>query len=685
MIWVKSMNHKIGEITVSKNSGFCFGVNRACTSLQQAIDDNKDNKVDIYTLGKLIHNDTFNNRVKTKGVKIIEETDIDSIVEAGKKVPDRRIRIFIRAHGVPEALTAKLEALSSEYPFFSYTDCTCPYVKKIQKIAKDASVSANNESANCFVLIGSSKHPEVISILSYFNGEKFVFSSLAEFRQAFTDGIVPYREKNVVMASQTTMDKNEWDSFAEFARENIPGVLVCDTVCSVTETRQVEAALLAKKCAFMIVIGGKDSSNSKKLYRICKENCENTVFIADCSELGKQIPYNIHGNVGIVAGASTPGDIIREVFKTMSEIKTNSENFDELLESSFKTLNTGDIVVGVVTSVTKAEIQLDLGAKVTGFIKSEQVTDDPSCNLEEMFKVGDEIEAFVIRVSDVDGVATLSKKRVDADKNKIRIANAKDSGEILSGKVASAVKGGVIIVSDGVNVFVPASQTGVAKDGDLNSIVGTTVNFKVIETKDDGRRAIGSIKAVIREELKAKKEAFWAEIEVGKQYTGTVKNLTSYGAFVDLGGVDGMVHNTELSWKRIKSPAEVVNVGDTITVFVKEFDAEKKRISLGYKTEEDNPWYIFTTNYNVDDVVSCEIVNIVPFGAFARIIDGVDGLIRISQIADKRIEKIEDHLTVGQVVNAKILEINTEKHNVNLSIRALLKEEAAEEASEDAE
>ena len=679
------MNHKIGEITVSKNSGFCFGVNRACTALQDAIKENTTGNADIYTLGKLIHNDTFNDRIKAAGVNIIEEADIDSIIEKSKNSSERKIRVFIRAHGVPEALTAKLEMLSEKYPFFSYTDCTCPYVKKIQKIAKEASSLNGSDNESCFILMGSSIHPEVISILSYFNGEKLVFSSLAELSDAFYNGKIPYDKKRIVMASQTTMDKNEWDRCSAFAEKNIPDVIIQNTVCSVTETRQAEAALLAKKCAFMIVIGGKDSSNSKKLYRICKENCENTVFIADCSELGKQIPYNIHGNVGIVAGASTPGDIIREVFKTMSEIKTNSENFDELLESSFKTLNTGDIVVGVVTSVTKAEIQLDLGAKVTGFIKSEQVTDDPSCNLEEMFKVGDEIEAFVIRVSDVDGVATLSKKRVDADKNKIRIANAKDSGEILSGKVASAVKGGVIVVSDGVNVFVPASQTGVAKDGDLNSIVGTNVRFKVIETKDDGRRAIGSIRVVLREEAKAKKEAFWSDIEVGKQYTGTVKNLTSYGAFVDLGGVDGMVHNTELSWKRIKSPAEVVNVGDTITVFVKEFDAEKKRISLGYKTEEDNPWYIFTTNYNVDDVVSCEIVNIVPFGAFARIIDGVDGLIRISQIADKRIDKIEDHLSVGQVVNAKILEINTEKHNVNLSIRALLKEEAAEETSEDAE
>ncbi len=678
------MKHSINEITVAKNSGFCFGVNRACTALEDAVAANIDNTTDIYTLGTLIHNDTFNSRMSERGVKIINESDIDSIIEKGKGTPERSIHIFVRAHGIPEALTEKLDKLSSEYSFFKYTDCACPYVKKIQKIAKDACSTSEGERETFFLLLGSENHPESISILSYFNGKKILFSSFEELVSLIDSGKIPHEKKRIIMASQTTMNKTEWDRCASLAKEKIPGVVIHNTVCSVTETRQAEAALLAKKCAFMIVIGGKDSSNSKKLYRICKENCENTIFVADCQELGKQIPYNIRGNVGIVAGASTPGDIIREVFKTMSEIKTNSENFEELLAASLKTLNTGDIVVGTVTSVTKAELQLDLGAKVTGFIKAEQVTDDPSANLEEMFKVGDEVEAFVIRVSDVEGVATLSKKRVDADKNKIRIINAKDSGETLEGIVTSAVKGGVIVTTDGVNVFVPASQTGVAKNGDLNSIVGNKVSFKVIETKEDGRRAVGSIRVVLREEQKAKREAFWAEIEEGKQYTGVVKNLTSYGAFVDLGGVDGMVHNTELSWKRIKSPAEVVKVGDVITVFVKEFDAEKKRISLGYKTEEDNPWYIFTTNYSEGDVVSCEIVNIVPFGAFARIVDGVDGLIRISQIANERINKIEDHLSVGQVVDAKIVEINEEKHNVSLSIRALLEEAPAEEAAEEA-
>lgn len=671
---VKNMVQKIDEIIIAKNSGFCFGVNRACTSLTEAVEsEGKD--TDIYTLGNLIHNEIFNSRMKACGVTTISNDEIDRIFENGSS---KKAKIFIRAHGITKQTYEKLDSLRNKYEYFSYVDCTCPYVKKIQEIAEKAS-----DPSTCFVLIGTESHPEVVSILSYFTGEKYVFSSPESLRDAVEGGILPLKSKKIVMASQTTMNKQKWDECAEYAKAEFPDVLIHNTVCSVTETRQAEAASLAERCDFMIVIGGKNSSNSKKLYKICEEKCPKTVFVEDASELGKQIPI-IHGNVGIVAGASTPGDIIREVFKTMSEIKTNSENFDELLESSFKTLNTGDIVVGTVTSVAKAEIQLDLGAKVTGFIKAEQISDDPSANLEDLFKIGDEVEAFVIRVSDVDGVATLSKKRVDADRNRIRLVQAKDNGDVLSGKVVSTVKGGVIVNTDGVSVFVPASQTGVAKDGDLNTLVGQTVNYKVIEIKDGGKRAVGSIRVVLREEAKAKKEAFWAEIEVGKQYAGVVKNLTSYGAFVDLGGVDGMVHNTELSWKHIKSPAEVVKVGDVITVFVKEFDAEKKRISLGYKTEEENPWYIFTNNYNEGDVVSCEIVNIVAFGAFARIIDGVDGLIRISQIANKRINKIEDHLSVGQVVNAKIKEINTEKQNVSLSIRDLLvEEEAAEEATEE--
>ena len=357
----------------------------------------------------------------------------------------------------------------------------------------------------------------------------------------------------------------------------------------------------------------------------------------------------------------------------MSEI---TENFEELLESSLKTLNTGDTVTGTVTMVTDAEIQLDLGVNVTGIIKAEQITDDASVKLTEMFKKGDEVEAFVIRVSDIEGVAELSKKRVDSDKNWQKIVLACENAEVLEGKVVEVVRGGVVVLVGANRVFVPASQTGVPKDGDLATLKGEQVKLRVIEIK--GNRAIGSIRIVAREERRAKEEAFWASVEEGKVYTGCVKSLTSYGAFVDLGGVDGMVHKTELSWTPISSPAAVVSVGQEITVFVKSFDAEKKRISLGYKTDDTNPWYIFTGKYGVGDVASVKIVSLMPFGAFAEIVDGVDGLIHISQIADKRIGNPSEVLTVGQQVDAKIIAIDEENQKVSLSIRALLDEAQAE-------
>ena len=377
----------------------------------------------------------------------------------------------------------------------------------------------------------------------------------------------------------------------------------------------------------------------------------------------------------------------------MSENQIKVENFEEMLESSLKTLNTGDTVTGYVTNVTDAELQLDVGAKVTGIIKAEQISDDASFKLSENFKIGDEVEAFVIRVSDVEGVAELSKKRVDSDKNIKKVIAAKDSGEVLEGKVIEVVKGGVVVSVGSVHVFVPASQTGIAKDGDLSVLAKQTVNLKVIEIRDGsrdgrkgGRKIIGSIRVVLNEARREKEADFWANLSVGQYFTGKIKSMTSYGAFVDLGaGVDGMVHSTELSWKHIKSPAEVVSVGDEITVFVKSFDAEKKRISLGYKTEETNPWYIFTHNFAVGDVAKVKIVNMMPFGAFAEIVDGVDGLIHISQIATKRIAQPAEVLEIGQEVDVKITEIDTEKQKVSLSIRALLEETAEAAPAEEAE
>ena len=337
-------------------------------------------------------------------------------------------------------------------------------------------------------------------------------------------------------------------------------------------------------------------------------------------------------------------------------------------------------MTGIITSIGAGEIQLDLGAKVTGVIKQDQITDDPSAKLNEMFKIGDKVEAFVIRVSDRDGFAELSKKRVDADKNWLKIAAAYEAQENLEGKVISVNRGGVEALVYDNRVFIPAAHSGVPRDGDLSTLVGQTVTLRILEI-GDRKRAKGSIRLVQRDERRALEKAFWEEIEEGKIYTGVIKSMTSYGAFVDLGGVDGMVHSSELSWKRIKSPADVVAIGDEITVYVKSYDAEKRRISLGYKTEATNPWYIFTHKYAVGDVASVKIVSLMPFGAFAEIVDGVDGLIHISQIADHKIGKPADCLEIGQVVDAKIIDVDNENQKVSLSIRALLEEaKAAEEA-----
>ena len=658
------------DVIIGKDSGFCFGVKRASETVERQIASASEGER-IFTLGKLIHNDIFNARLAAKGVSSIDESQIESIAASSSE--GRTVTLVLRAHGVTKECEDRLLALEEKYPRFRFVDCTCPFVKKIHRIAEE-----NSGNDKMLVLLGHKGHPETEGILSRFSGEKYIFSTSDEIEEAAKNGILKnYDQKMVICAAQTTQKSTEWKKSKKFLKYLCTNPIFFDTICNVTESRQSEAAILSRECDSMIVIGGRESANTAKLYQICKENCENTVWIESPEELGARPTSR---KTGIVAGASTPPDIIEEVYKTMSATK---ENFAQMLEDQpLKTLNTGDVVTGTVEYVSDTELQLDLGAGVTGLIKAEQITDDSSVKLKALYKQGDTIEAFVIRVSDVEGYAELSKKRADADKNRSKILEAKTTGEMLSGKVVEAVKGGVVVSVDSVRVFVPASQTGVPKEGDLASIVGTTVKLYIIDVKDD-KRAVGSIKQVLREERRAAEDAFWQSLEEGKQFTGKIKSMTSYGAFVDLGGVDGMVHVSELSWKHIKSPAEVVAVGDEITVFVKSFDADKKRISLGHKTEETNPWTIFTAKYNEGDVASVKIVSLTTFGAFAEIVDGVDGLIHISQIADKRIAHPSNVLEVGQVVDAKITAIDGENKKVSLSIRALLEPETAEEAAEE--
>ena len=657
------------EIVIAKNAGFCFGVKRATQSLEAAI-ESKAAGERIYTLGNLIHNEIYNEMLRSKGVKTAQVGDITEI--AASASAESPVKVFVRAHGIPRQVEDILVRCAAENPHFSYVDCTCPYVKKIHKIA-----SEHSNEGNILLLLGKEDHPEVVGIMSYFDYEKVCFFSEAELRELLEKGLLgKLNNKCPILVAQTTQKLAEWRKTEELLKKVCTNPLIFDTICSVTEQRQKEAEVLSKECDAMVVIGGNDSSNTAKLFAVCKENCPHTVRIerACDSAVDNLIKTHAHAKVGIAAGASTPSSVIQEVHNKMSEIK---ENFEEMLAESFKTLNTGDIVTGTVTYVTDAELQLDLGAQVTGIIKAEQITDDTSVKLTDLYKKGDLIEARVGRVSDIEGIAELSKKFVDSAKNWQRIVDAHANAEVLNGKVVEVVKGGVNVLVGATKIFVPASQTGVAKDGDLNVLKGTEVDLKVIEIK--GNRAIGSIRVVARELRRAQEAAFWNEIEEGKVYTGVVKSMTAYGAFVDLGGVDGMVHKTELSWKPIATPAAVVSVGDVITVFVKSFDAEKKRISLGYKTDDTNPWYLFTGKYAVGDVASVKIVSLMPFGAFAEICDGVDGLIHISQIALEKIGKPADVLEVGQVVDAKIIAIDEEKQKVSLSIRALLEENVAEE------
>ncbi|MBE6575987.1 MAG: bifunctional 4-hydroxy-3-methylbut-2-enyl diphosphate reductase/30S ribosomal protein S1 [Ruminococcaceae bacterium] len=661
------------RIRIAKNAGFCFGVKRATDRLAALLDAAKPG-ARICTLGQLIHNRIYQESIEAKGVTVTDAEE--AAVLASGADAEHPVTVLIRAHGIECGVEEKLRRLSEENPYFVVEDCTCPYVKKVQRIAAE-----NSGEGRVFLLIGAEQHPEVVGIMSYVRGEGRVFPDAEALESALCRSeLGDLYKKKVAIAAQTTQKLSEWKKSIKILEKYCTNPIIFDTICSVTEIRQQEAEKLSRTCDGMVVIGSKHSSNTAKLYEICRANCADTRLVETADELREMKQFPPFARLGIAAGASTPGGIIEEVYKTMSE------NFAQMLEESLITLNTGDTVKGIVTSVTNSELQLDLGAKVTGIIVADQITDDPSVKLTEQYKVGDEIEAFVIRVSDLDGVATLSKKRVDANKSWQVIVDALASEAVLEGKVVEAVKGGVIALTNANRVFIPGAHTGIPKDGDLTTLVGQTVRFKIIEIKDRQHRAYGSMRAVLREERKAREAAFWAEIEEGKQYTGVVKSMTTYGAFVDLGGVDGMVHTSELSWARIKSPADVVSIGETLTVYVKSFDPEKKRISLGYKTAETNPWYIFTNKYAIGDVATVKIVNMMPFGAFAEIVEGVDGLIHISQIAKERIAKPADVLELGQEVDVKIIDINEEKHTVSLSIRALLEEaEAVEEPAAEAD
>ena len=639
----------MAEIKVAESAGFCFGVDRAVKLVYSEIE--KGNK-NVATLVPIIHNADVVNDLQSKGVRIV-----DSVADLRNDET-----AVIRSHGVGRDIYCQLEKKGNPY-----IDATCPFVARIHKIVREKT------NDGYFILIaGDKKHPEVQGIVGHCDENCFVFKDEFELREFFSKKNEKMKKKLAIVA-QTPYNILVWGECIKVIPKDDENILVFDTICNATSQRQSDASLLSKEVDAMIVVGGKNSSNTIKLYNVCCENCP-SYHIENAREL-YELDLNNADKIGITAGASTPAYIIKEVQNTMDEIF----DFEKELEQSFKKVHTGERVKGYIAAVNNSEAIVDIGTKHTGYVPLAELTDDQTKKPSDIVSVGDEVDLIVTKINDQEGIVMLSKKKVDELVGFDNIAKAKDEDVVLEGTVLNVVKGGILVSVDGVRVFVPASQTGLGRDKNLDELLKKNVELKIIEVNESRRRAVGSIKAVTKAQKEAAKAAFWETAEEGKTYKGEVKSLTSYGAFVDLGGIDGMVHISELSWSRIKHPNQVVKVGDILEVYIKELDKEAGRISLGYKKAEDNPWTKFQDSYNVGDVVKATIVSITPFGAFAKIIEGVDGLIHISQIADKRVDNVNEVLSVGQEVDVKITEIDIESKRISISIRALL-ENAAEEA-----
>ena len=634
------------KMILAKSAGFCYGVKRAVELAEQAAAQGEP----CVMLGYIIHNSDVVRRLAQQGVYVVEHPE---------EVPQGS-GVIIRSHGESRETYRRLEERGARI-----LDATCPNVTRIHEI-----VARAEEQGRQPVIIGTPDHPEVTAIAGWCRHP--VVLAGEEDLEHWLSQDPERREKPLTFVSQTTSTRKIWDGCVKKAKKECTNPEFFDTICGATSKRQEEAHQLAAQCDKMVVIGDGKSSNTKRLAEICRESCPDVQLIERASDLDLSRLAQAEV-VGITAGASTPAWIIKEVCDKMSEeIMEIEKSFAELLEESIKTLNTGDKVTGTVVAITPTEIQVDLGTKHAGYIPVSELTDDPTAKVEDLVKVGDEIETFVVRVNDQEGVVTLSKKRLDVVKGWEEIETARENETVVEGVVTEDNKGGVVVSVKGIRVFVPASQTGLPRETPMNTLLKQKVRLVITEVNRARRRVVGSISKVLRAERAAAAEKVWAEIEDGKHYTGTVKSLTSYGAFVDIGGVDGMVHISELSWSRIKHPSEVVKVGDTVDVYVISADKEKKKISLGMKDHSQDPWTVFTTTYEVGDTANVRVVKLMPFGAFAEVVPGVDGLIHISQIADHRIDKPSDVLAEGDKVDVKITDVDMENKKVSLSIRALL-------------
>lgn len=650
------------KITVAENAGFCYGVNRAADMLDSLLAQGKK----VCTLGPLVHNRDYIKELEGRGVRVIDDPGL---------LPEDYC-LLIRSHGIALELRQRLESRGIEC-----FDATCPSVAKI------ADIAASADKGRIFLLAGDREHPEVIGIMSHAPGQAFTFANSRELQNLLTER-PDLAHTELLAAVQTTFQPQEWEKCKEILKKDCTNIKIFDTICRTTRLRQSEAEQLAAASDLMIVVGGSDSSNTRRLFDTCNA-ITRTVWIQNAGQLDAADFEHGH-SIGVVAGASTPVKNIMEVVHKMDENKDvileNGEefNYEQALEESFKRLSKADTIKGIVTAIHPNEVAVDIGRKHAGYVPLSELTNDPNAKIEDLVKIGDELTLMVMKTNDVDGTVMMSKKRVDANASWLKVIAAKDTGEVLEGVVTENVGGGVIVSCDGARVFIPGSHTGIPREGNLDTLLKTTVKFVIIDIEERGhhKRAVGSIRKASSAGRKEATEKFWETAKVGDVIVGKVRSIAPFGVFVNVGGPDGLVHSTELSWTRFKNIEDVVEVGQDLKVIIKELDPEKKRISLTHKLPEDDPFEQFLAKYSVEDVVNVTITSIVAYGAFAEIIPGVEGLIHISNISNSKIGKVADVLSRGQKIDAKIIDINTQTRKISLSIRALLSDEPVASADE---
>ncbi len=635
------------NVILAKTAGFCFGVRRAVDMAYGLAGKHK-----VYTYGPIIHNETVVDDLESKGVSVVHSIDEAAGLRGGTMI--------IRSHGASKNEINLLKQMG-----FEIVDATCPFVKKIHRIVEDYSGQGYG-----IVIIGSAVHPEVQAISGWCKEPPVIIESVEE-----AENFSPDPDKKLCLVSQTTFNYNKFQLLVEIISKKGYDIRCLNTICNATEERQSEARDIAGHVDAMIVIGGRQSSNTQKLYDICKNECKNTYYIQTLVDLDLKTFESI-GNVGITAGASTPNNIIEEVHTNMSEMG-NEQSFEQMLEASLKTIRTGEVVEGTVIDVKEDEIILNIGYKADGIITRNEYSNTSNLDLRTVVNVGDTMQAKVLKVNDGEGQVLLTYKRLLAERGNKRIEEAYNNKEVLTAKVANVLEGGLSVVVEEARVFIPASLVSDTYEKNLSKYQDQEISFVITEFNPRKRRIIGDRKQLILAEKAQKQKELFEKINIGDTVEGRVKNVTDFGAFIDLGGADGLLHISEMSWGRVENPKKVLKVGDTLKVLIKDIQGEK--IALSLKFPETNPWLTAAEKYAVGNVVEGKVARMTDFGAFVELEPGVDALLHVSQISRDHVDKPSDVLSYGQVITAKVVDFNEESQKISLSMKALDTKEETEE------